>query len=212
MAPRPFSLLPPPERAVSLSGPDPADRFVLLDKLGAGNFGVVWKAIDKVKGKIVAVKMISGSGEVVTAHIELMSCSADMEESEDGEKGCRTASRLHAEHTDIDIEEIQLEIAHLAQCDTPYVTRLYDSFVRGYKLWIVMEYLAGGSGVDLVRAAWARLGQATSADAILAPAAQARHALRSADRRRRARDAQGPRIPALDGQDAPRYQGRQCTL
>lgn len=30
------------------------------------------------------------------------------------------------------------------------ITRYYDSFVRGYKLWIVMEYLAGGSCLDLV--------------------------------------------------------------
>ena len=40
------------------------------------------------------------------------------------------------EDSDDDISEIQQEIAHLAQCDSEYVTRYYGSFVRGYKLWI----------------------------------------------------------------------------
>jgi hypothetical protein len=44
---------------------DPADRFVLLDKLGSGNFGTVWKAVDKKRGIIVAVKMISESSRRV---------------------------------------------------------------------------------------------------------------------------------------------------
>lgn len=67
-----------------------------------------------------------------------------------------------------------MEIAHLAQCDSEYVTRYYGSFVKGYKLWIstshrlsaschkfltlhrlarnvVMEYLAGGSCLDLLK-------------------------------------------------------------
>lgn len=72
------------------------------------------------------------------------------------------------EDSDDDISEIQQEIAHLAQCDSEYVTKYYGSFVKGYKLWIgkcyrvhdrnyshelctVMEYLAGGSCLDLVR-------------------------------------------------------------
>jgi len=40
----------------------------------------------------------------------------------------------------------------LAQCDSEYVTRYYGSFVKGYKLWIIMEYLAGGSCLDLLKA------------------------------------------------------------
>ena len=40
------------------------------------------------------------------------------------------------EDSDDDIGEIQQEIAHLAQCDSEYVTRYYGSFVKGYKLWI----------------------------------------------------------------------------
>jgi len=58
---------------------------------------------------------------------------------------------IDLESTDDDISEIQAEIAHLSACDSEHVTRYYGSFVRGWRLWIVMEYLAGGSCLDLVR-------------------------------------------------------------
>jgi serine/threonine-protein kinase 24/25/MST4 len=56
------------------------------------------------------------------------------------------------EDTDDDISEIQQEIANLAQCDSEYVTRYYGSFVVDYKLWIIMEFLEGGSCLDLLKA------------------------------------------------------------
>ena len=37
------------------------------------------------------------------------------------------------------------EIAVMSQCDSPYVTRYFGSYVSGTKLWIVMEYVGGGS-------------------------------------------------------------------
>ncbi|CDZ98777.1 pkinase-domain-containing protein [Phaffia rhodozyma] len=60
--------------------------------------------------------------------------------------------QIDLESSNDSISEIQAEIAHLAQCDSDYITRYYGSFVRGYELWIVMEYLAGGSCYDLLRA------------------------------------------------------------
>ncbi|KAF8524652.1 kinase-like domain-containing protein [Hysterangium stoloniferum] len=95
---------------------DPASQYTLLEKLGTGSFGTVYKAIHNDTKQIVAIKQI------------------DLEDSDD------------------DISEIQQEIAHLAQCDSEYVTRYYGSFVKGYKLWIIMEYLAGGSCLDLLKA------------------------------------------------------------
>ncbi|KZT60719.1 Pkinase-domain-containing protein, partial [Calocera cornea HHB12733] len=94
---------------------DPATQYTLLEKLGTGSFGTVYKALHVTSNEVVAIKQI------------------DLESSED------------------DIGEIQQEIAHLALCDSEYVTRYYGSFVRGYKLWIVMEYLAGGSCLDLLK-------------------------------------------------------------
>ncbi|KAH7914354.1 kinase-like domain-containing protein [Hygrophoropsis aurantiaca] len=95
---------------------NPASQYTLLEKLGTGSFGVVYKAMHNETRQIVAIKQI------------------DLEDSDD------------------DISEIQQEIASLAQCDSEYVTRYYGSFVVAYKLWIVMEYLAGGSCLDLLKA------------------------------------------------------------
>jgi len=91
-----------------------AAKYQMLEELGCGSFGVVYKAIEKDTGKIVAVKHI------------------DLEASQD------------------DIGEIQQEISVLSTCSSPFVTQYLGSFVRGFKLWIVMEYLAGGSCLDLV--------------------------------------------------------------
>ncbi|KAF5370106.1 hypothetical protein D9758_001049 [Tetrapyrgos nigripes] len=94
---------------------NPASQYTLLEKLGTGSFGTVYKAMHNETKQIVAIKQI------------------DLEDSDD------------------DISEIQQEIASLAQCDSEYVTRYYGSFVVQYKLWIVMEYLAGGSCLDLLK-------------------------------------------------------------
>ncbi|KAL2788837.1 hypothetical protein BJX66DRAFT_326853 [Aspergillus keveii] len=92
---------------------DMASQYQMMEELGSGSFGTVYKAIDKTTGEIVAIKHI------------------DLESSED------------------DIQEIQQEISVLATCASPYVTQYYASFLRGHKLWIVMEYLGGGSCLDL---------------------------------------------------------------
>lgn len=82
------------------SGHQLSEQYTLLEKLGTGSFGVVYKGIHKETKQIVAIKQI------------------DLEDSDD------------------DISEIQMEIAHLAQCDSEWVTKYYGSFVKGYKLWI----------------------------------------------------------------------------
>ncbi|KAI1786527.1 Pkinase-domain-containing protein [Ganoderma leucocontextum] len=105
-----------PEHWPYIPTSNPASQYTLLEKLGTGSFGTVYKAIHNDSKQIVAIKQI------------------DLEDSDD------------------DITEIQQEIASLAQCDSEYVTRYYGSFVVAYKLWIVMEYLAGGSCLDLLKA------------------------------------------------------------
>ncbi|KAF9534327.1 kinase-like domain-containing protein [Crepidotus variabilis] len=104
-----------PQEPYPVPSNNPASQYTLLEKLGTGSFGTVYKAIHNESKQIVAVKQI------------------DLEDSDD------------------DISEIQQEIASLAQCDSEYVTRYYGSFVVNYKLWIIMEYLAGGSCLDLLK-------------------------------------------------------------
>ncbi|KAI9295700.1 Pkinase-domain-containing protein [Neoconidiobolus thromboides FSU 785] len=94
----------------------PDENYTILEKLGSGSFGTVYKAVDKTTNQIVAVKQI------------------DLETAED------------------DISDIQQEITLLAQCESSYITQYFGSFVKGFKLWIVMEYMAGGSCLDLLKA------------------------------------------------------------
>ncbi|RDI84939.1 ABC transporter G family member 11 [Venturia inaequalis] len=92
-----------------------ADNYIMLEELGSGSFGVVYKAQDRTTGEYVAIK-----------HIDL-------------------------EGSDDDIREIQQEISLLSTCASSYVTQYKASFVKGVKLWIVMEYLGGGSCLDLLK-------------------------------------------------------------
>ncbi|KAL6722137.1 hypothetical protein ACLMJK_001244 [Lecanora helva] len=92
-----------------------ADQYQVLEELGSGSFGVVYKAIEIATGEVVAIK-----------HIDL-------------------------ESSDDDIQDIQQEISVLSTCDSPFVTQYKASFLRGHKLWIVMEYLGGGSCLDLLK-------------------------------------------------------------
>ncbi|ORY71135.1 kinase-like domain-containing protein [Pseudomassariella vexata] len=92
-----------------------ANHYQVLEELGRGSFGVVYKGIEKATGEVVAIK-----------HIDL-------------------------ESTEDDIQDIQAEISVLSTCASSHVTQYKASFLRGSKLWIVMEYLGGGSCLDLLK-------------------------------------------------------------
>ncbi|OAX80003.1 STE/STE20/YSK protein kinase [Emergomyces africanus] len=59
---------------------------------------------------------------------------------------------IDVENADDEVEDIIQEISILSELNSPYVTKYHGSFLKGSDLWIVMEFCAGGSCCDLMRA------------------------------------------------------------
>eukprot|EP00455_Lapot_gusevi_P039178 TRINITY_DN4389_c0_g2_i1.p1 TRINITY_DN4389_c0_g2~~TRINITY_DN4389_c0_g2_i1.p1 ORF type:complete len:662 (+),score=177.60 TRINITY_DN4389_c0_g2_i1:132-2117(+) len=57
---------------------------------------------------------------------------------------------IDLEEAEEEIEDIKQEISILSQCHSEFVTEYYGSHIQGSELWIIMEYLAGGSILDVI--------------------------------------------------------------
>lgn len=75
----------------------------------------------------------------------------DVYKGTDKETGKEVAVKvIDLEEAEDDVDDIQKEISLLAECRSPYVTEYFGSSVLNTKLWIIMEYMAGGSVSDLL--------------------------------------------------------------
>ncbi|CEG40510.1 ste ste20 ysk protein kinase [Plasmopara halstedii] len=90
-------------------------QYELVERVGGGAFGEVFKGVDVQTEEVVAVKII------------------DLESAAD------------------EIEDVRQEIRVLSQCSCEQLTTYSGSFIAGTKLWIIMEFLSGGSVLDIMR-------------------------------------------------------------
>lgn len=101
--------MPTPPAPVSVRGRAPEEPpldWILMERVGKGNFGSVYRGVHATTGEDLAVKII---------------------DLEDACVGCAprhaAVRRLTRPPSEDEVAEIQKEIAVLAQCRSPHVTR-----------------------------------------------------------------------------------------
>ena len=57
---------------------------------------------------------------------------------------------LDLDTDDDEITDVQKEITMLSHCDSEYITRYHGSYLNETKLWVIMDYAAGGSMRNIV--------------------------------------------------------------
>ena len=174
-----------------MSGLRPEERFSNLEQIGRGSFGAVYRCTDVVSRDTVAVKIIDlEQAEDEIDDIQQV-CPLVSSAALPCGRGCtgvhcpggrglpRGAAwalqcRRSGQRATSGVRSWLLwqEIAVMSQCDSPYVTRYFGSYVSGTKLWIVMEYVGGGS--VLVRSTLALSRSRSSAGRWVLPSQQPR--------------------------------------
>eukprot|EP00190_Bangiopsis_sp_CCMP1999_P001472 CAMPEP_0198734828 /NCGR_PEP_ID=MMETSP1475-20131203/55367_1 /TAXON_ID= ORGANISM="Unidentified sp., Strain CCMP1999" /NCGR_SAMPLE_ID=MMETSP1475 /ASSEMBLY_ACC=CAM_ASM_001111 /LENGTH=684 /DNA_ID=CAMNT_0044498377 /DNA_START=123 /DNA_END=2178 /DNA_ORIENTATION=- len=91
--------------------------YTVLEPIGFGTYGTVYKGREDESGRVVALKAV------------------DLEKLPE------------------DIEELQREVSMMKQLNLPYAVEYLSSYVEDTTLWIVMEYMDGGSLDEVLRAA-----------------------------------------------------------
>ncbi|KAF0987308.1 hypothetical protein HZS_4359 [Henneguya salminicola] len=58
---------------------------------------------------------------------------------------------IDMEEIDSELEDILKEIRYLSDCCSDYITEYYTSYACTHKLWIIMEYVGGGSVLQILQ-------------------------------------------------------------
>ena len=91
---------------------NPEDKYELLELIGEGSYGQVYKALDKESGELYGIKIVKTTGE---------------------------------------ISSLKKEIEILSKCKCEEIIRFYGAYYYENSYWLVMEYCAAGSVIDLIR-------------------------------------------------------------
>lgn len=59
--------------------------------------------------------------------------------------------QIDLENDQTDLFEVNKEILIISECELPRITRFYGCFVKNYKLWVIMEFVNGGSLFELLK-------------------------------------------------------------
>lgn len=117
-------------------------RYTKLERIGKGSFGFVYKGYSLL---LPFFFFFSSSSLQICLLNKYINYRVDKETGQ-----FVAIKALNLQETLDDLDMIQQEIAFMTQLDSPYVTHYYGSYVVENELWIVMEYVAGGSVYDLV--------------------------------------------------------------
>ncbi|XP_055784044.1 mitogen-activated protein kinase kinase kinase kinase 3-like isoform X4 [Salvelinus fontinalis] len=104
---------------VDLSRRNPQEDFELIQRIGSGTYGDVYKARNVNTGELAAIKVIKLEPVIMN--------------SPTGE----------------DFEVVQQEIIMMKDCKHSNIVAYFGSYLRRDKLWISMEYCGGGSLQDI---------------------------------------------------------------
>ena len=59
--------------------------------------------------------------------------------------------QIDLENEQTDLFEVNKEIMIISECRLSQITQYYGCFVNHYKLWVIMEYVNGGSLFELLK-------------------------------------------------------------
>jgi serine/threonine kinase 4 len=91
---------------------DPEEKYDLLELIGEGSYGQVYKALDKENGELFAIKIVKTTGEIAS---------------------------------------LKKEIQILSECNNAHIIKFKCAYFHDNAYWLVMEYCAAGSVIDLIR-------------------------------------------------------------
>lgn len=142
----------------------PQAQFRFIDEIGSGSFGSVYLAIERPEYRRVGTPVrrsapsplwlrqeSSGSSDENRGSPCPPSSSPGTPRSRSSRSARKVAIKvINLEAEEDDMEEIRGEIEVLSHCDCAQLTRYFGSYVVDHSLWIVMEYLEGGSLGDLL--------------------------------------------------------------